>query len=137
MKRRMGFALAVAAGILATSALSRYLQATDVISAEAGRRLIQVVVGLALGVWGNYMPKSLITPVSTAVCATGRARSAIRVGGWSMTLAGLSYAGLWAFAPLPLAKVGSTAALIVAMVIMFTYGAWTLLYCRPRRLPGA
>ena len=106
------------------------------IPAEAGRRLIQVVVGLALAVWGNFMPKSLITPVST-VCAAGRARSAIRVGGWSMTLAGLSYAGLWAFAPVPLAKVGSTAALIVAMVIMFTYGAWTLLYCRPRRLPEA
>ena len=54
-----------------------------------------------------------------------------------MTLAGVSYASLWAFAPLPLADVVATAVVVLATIITVTYGAWTLLYCRPRRLPEA
>jgi hypothetical protein len=51
-----------------------------------------------------------------------------------MTL-GLAYAGLWAFAPLPLANVASMVVVASAMLITMGYGGWTLLACRSNRNP--
>jgi hypothetical protein len=53
-----------------------------------------------------------------------------------MTLAGLAYAGLWAFAPLAFADVASTVVVASAMVITMGYGGWIMLACRAsKRLP--
>ena len=41
-----------------------------------------------------------------AVVPSAYARQATRVAGWSMVLSGLVYAGLWAFAPIPVASGG-------------------------------
>jgi len=52
-----------------------------------------------------------------------------------MTLAGLAYAGLWAFA-LAFADVASTVVVASAMVITMGYGGWIMLACRAsKRLP--
>jgi hypothetical protein len=50
-----------------------------------------------------------------------------------MTLAGLAYAGLWAFAPLAFADVASMVIVPSAMVITLGYGGWTLLACRSNK----
>ena len=57
--------------------------------------------------------------------AVARAQSALRVGGWSMTLAGLAYAGLWAFAPLGVANIASMVVVAAAMLITMGFGGWT------------
>lgn len=131
IRRPIGIALATAAAILATSAFVRYLQSVDALEAETGRRMVQVVVGLALAVWGNYMPKRFGTG-GTNACASSRACSAVRVGGWSMTLAGLIRAGLWAFAPVPVADVVGMVVVLTALLVTLTYGTWALARCRHR-----
>jgi hypothetical protein len=50
-----------------------------------------------------------------------------------MTLAGLAYASLWAFAPLAVADVAATVVVAVAMLITMGYAGWTLLACRSKR----
>ncbi|MNL79221.1 hypothetical protein D3C87_2057760 [compost metagenome] len=40
---------------------------------------------------------------------------------WSLVLSGLVYAGLWAFAPLPVAVVGGCAAVVAGMAVTFGY----------------
>ncbi len=67
--------------------------------------VIRVVIG-PTGLWiawyGNRMPKAMVE------VRVARARQARRVAGWSLVLSGLVYAGLWAFAPIPVAiTVGS------------------------------
>lgn len=81
----------------------------------------RLVIGLN-GIWivwyGNRMPKIFVP----SACA----RQARRVAGWSMTLSGLFYIGLFAFAPLAVAlRVGSGA--VIAGI------ATTLIYCMTLR----
>ena len=78
------------------------------------------------------MPKDVGRWRASAV-AVARAQSALRVGGWSMTLAGLAYAGLWAFAPLGFANVASVVVVASAMLITMGYAWRTLLACRSKR----
>ena len=129
-RNRIGLALTVAAGLFATSALSRYLLTVDVVGAETSRRIVQIAVGLALAVWANYMPKDLMRP-GVSACASSVGRSAVRIGGWAMTLAGLTYAGVWAVAPLAVARPVAMAVVALALVVTVTIGLWTLLRCRP------
>lgn len=130
MRNRIALALTVAAGLFATSALSRYLLTVDVVGAETSRRIVQIAVGLALAVWANYMPKDLMRP-GVSACASSVGRSAVRIGGWAMTLAGLTYAGVWALAPLAVARPVAMAVVALALVVTVTVGLWTLLRCRP------
>lgn len=61
-----------------------------------------------------------------------RTQSALRVGGWSLTLAGLAYAGLWAFAPLAIARIVGIVVIASAVLIAMGYGGWTMFACRSR-----
>jgi len=121
--KRISFALAVAGFLLAAAAGLRYAESLDLISAETARRTVQVIVGLILAVYGNYLPKES-TRAGATVCVALRSQSALRVGGWSMTLAGLAQAGLWAFAPLSLANVASMIAVASATLITIVYSGW-------------
>jgi hypothetical protein len=125
IRRSFGFAVAPAAAVVATAAVSRYLQSTELVSPETGQRIVQVmqvVSGLGFAVWGNYIPKGFGTPPAQA-CAAGHARSAVRVGGWAMTLAGLTYAAVWAFAPASVARPIAGAAVATAAVVAMIYCA--------------
>ena len=51
----------------------------------------------------------------------------------SMTLAGLIYAGLWAFAPLAVADIAATAVVAVALAITIGYAGTALQACRAKR----
>jgi hypothetical protein len=133
IRKPLAMALALGAGMLVMSAFVKYLQAAGSIDAETGRRVVQVAVGLLLAGYGNYMPKRLAGGPAPA-CATARAQSALRVGGWSMTLAGLAHAVLWAFAPVRVADVAATAVVAIAVVITVTFGVWAFTHGRSR--PG-
>jgi hypothetical protein len=129
--KRTWFALLLAALFLGTAAALKYSQSIGLIDAETVKRTVQVMCGLLLAAYSNFMPKDLgHWPASAA--AVARAQSALRVGGWSLTLAGLTYAGLWAFAPLPFANLASLVIVASATLITMTYAGWTLMACRAK-----
>ncbi len=129
--KRTSSALALAVLLLGTAAALSYAQGLDLIGPDAARRTMQVMIGLMLAAYANLMPKDVGRWRASAL-AVARAQSALRVGGWSMTLAGLAYAGLWAFAPLAIADVASMAVVASAMLITMGYGGWMLLACRSK-----
>ena len=129
--KRISSAVAVAVLILGTAAGLSYAQRIDLIGPDAARRTMQVMIGLILAAYSNLMPKE-VGRWRASVLAAARAQSALRVGGWSMTLAGLAYAALWAFAPLGFADVASTGVVALAMLITMGYGGWSLLACRSK-----
>ena len=114
---------------IGSAAALRYAQGVESISADAARRVIQVLIGLILAAYANLMPKD-IGPWRGSIRAAARSQSALRVGGWSMTLAGLGYAGLWAVAPIAIADVASMLVVAVAMLVTVAYGVWTFVSCR-------
>jgi hypothetical protein len=133
--KRTSFAVAVAVLILGTAAALSYAQGLDLIGPDAAKRTMQVMIGLILAAYCNVMPKD-VGPWQTSRLAVARSQSVLRVGGWSMTLAGLAYAGLWAFAPLAFADVAAMAVVASAILITTGYGGWTLLACRSdKQLP--
>jgi hypothetical protein len=129
--KRTSFAVALAVLILVTAAALRYAQGVDLIAADASKRMMQVMLGLILAAYSNLMPKD-VGRWRASAAAVARSQSVLRVGGWSMTLAGVAYAGLWAFAPLALADVAAMAVVATAMLITIGYGGWTLFACRSK-----
>ncbi|MFN3669208.1 MAG: ammonium transporter [Brevundimonas sp.] len=83
------------------------------IDADTVTRLVLGATGLMVAWFGNRMPKTL--------APSARVRQVQRVGGWSMTLSGLVYAALWAFAPFQLALIGGCAAIIAGIAVTFGY----------------
>lgn len=76
-------------------------------------RLSLGVIGLYVAWFGNRIPKRF----TTNACA----RQVQRVAAWSQVLSGLTYAGLWAFAPIPVATWGGCAAILTGLAITFGY----------------
>lgn len=130
--KRISFAVALAVLILGTAAALSYAQRVDLIGPDAAKRTMQVMIGLLLAAYSNLMPKDIGRWRASAL-AMARAQSVLRVGGWSLTLAGLAYAGLWAFAPLAVADVAAMAVVASAMLITMGYGGWALRTCRSKQ----
>jgi hypothetical protein len=126
--RRISFSLAVAGFILAAAAGLKYAQFAQVIDADTARRAIQVIIGLVLAVYGNFMPKDIAR--ARSVRAQARVQSALRVGGWAMALAGLIHAGLWAFAPIAVAHLAAMAVVATATLVTMAYAGWAFRSCK-------
>ena len=129
MIKQLAFAVGFAAALIALAAGLRYAQGAGMLEAEASRRILQVIIGLALAAYANFMPKQ-IGPDRGSVNAQSWSQAALRVGGWSFTLAGLAYAALSAFAPPAFADLASMAVVIAAMVVTLGYALWTGATCR-------
>ena len=127
--KRLGFALALALLILGAAAGLRYAASAGLLTPDDSRRAIQVMIGLLLAAYANFMPKQIGSARSSPQ-AEARAQSALRVGGWSLTLAGIAYAGLWALAPLDFADVASMVVVAAALVLTLAYAIWCFLGCR-------
>lgn len=132
--RRLTFALVLAAAMLALAAGLRYAETVGWLTGDAAHRAMQVLIGLGLAAYANVMPKQLGRASASARVAA-QTQAALRVGGWSMTLAGLAYAGLWAFAPLTVADIASMVVVIAAMGITLGYAARAWARCRQAQ-PG-
>jgi hypothetical protein len=130
---RITFSVALAVSILGAAAALKYAQGLELIGADFARRAMQVTIGLVLAAYANVMPKEIGRWRASAAAAR-RSQSALRVSGWTMTLAGLTYAALWTFAPMAVADVAATAVVAAATVITVAYAAGTFLMCR--RSPG-
>jgi len=118
--KRLLPSIALAALLLLLAAILRFGEGQGLWSDEIARRSLQVVIGLGLAAYANLMPKQLSSPRRTPE-AEARVQAALRVGGWALTLAGLTQAALWAFAPLQLADTGSMIAVATGMVVTLAY----------------
>ena len=98
------------------------------LSDEFVRRAVQVLIGIGLAAWSNFTPKQ-IGPAASPQAEALKQRL-LRVCGWSMTLAGLAYAGFWAFAPLGFARTASVVVVVTAMVLTLGYTVRTVAACR-------
>ena len=128
MTKRLGWAIALAALILGSALALRYAESTGALGADDVRRAMQVLIGLMLAGYANLMPKQGRGVGS--VMAQARAQSALRVGGWSLTLAGVTYAGLWAFAPLNIADTAGLFVVAAATLLTAGYAVWAFTACR-------
>jgi hypothetical protein len=129
MTHRLVPAIALAAFIIAAALALGHAENAGWIGDDTAKRAMQVLIGLMLAAYANMMPKQLSRPRSS-LRAEAAAQSVLRVGGWSLTLASLVYAGLWAFAPLDLANIASMIVLGGATAFMLGYSAWAFMACR-------
>ncbi|WP_187775765.1 ammonium transporter [Luteimonas suaedae] len=113
MNRELIGYFAWALGIVAVALGASYARKLGYIDGETTTRVVIGLNGLMIAWMGNRMPK--------AVAPSARIRQVKRVGGWSMVLSGLVYAGLWAFAPIPVAKVVGSGAVIIGIAVTFGY----------------
>jgi hypothetical protein len=126
--KQISSALVIAAVMLAAAAVIKFAQGIELIGAEGASRAIQIVIGLVLAFFGNYMPKDVAR--SRTGCAESRFQSPLRVGGWLFTLAGLAYAALGAFAPIAIAGTAAMAVVATATLVTAGYCGWVVLTCR-------
>lgn len=123
-KREMTGSLIVAGAILLLAFAGASARKAGYIDPETVTRIVTASIGLMIAWWGNRMPKAFIPNA----CA----RQVRRFGGWSMTLSGLIYAALFAFAPLWVAYPAGMAAIVAGIVVTFLYA----LALRSRRRAG-
>ncbi|RZJ03194.1 MAG: hypothetical protein EON89_12430, partial [Brevundimonas sp.] len=122
-------ALVLAGAVIGGALVLTLLKTRGVIEAETASRGVQVVIGLMLAWYGNFMPKQP-GGARRSVRAQAVTQAALRVGGWAMTLGGLAYAALWAFAPRDVADWASVVVVAGAMAVTVGYAAWRGVRCR-------
>jgi hypothetical protein len=121
--KRFGGAIALGITFLAAAAALRYAGLQGIVGEDVATRAVQVIIGLGLAAYANVMPKQVSGRRRSPEAET-RAQAAQRVGGWSITLAGLVHAGLWAFAPLSFANPGSMVVVGGAVVLTLGHAFW-------------
>lgn len=130
-KKEILFGLKLAAAMIAGSLLLTFARKQGWVDAEQVMRGHNIIIGLALAAFCNFMPKRMTGSPRTLQHA-GLAQSIGRVGGWAMTLAFVVWSALWAFAPLDVAGIGSMAAVGTGVAMMIGYTVWK---CAASRVP--
>lgn len=100
-------------GIIALALGASFARHLGQIDADTVTRVVIGTNGLMIAWYGNRMPKAFAPSVA--------ARRLARVAGWSMAVSGLVYAGLWAFAPIPVAVAGGCGAVGAGIATTFGY----------------
>lgn len=113
MSKELAQDIASGVAILVLALGASFARSQGWIDADTTTRIVLGAIGLQLAWYGNRMPKKF--------APGARARQVQRVGGWSMALSGLVYAGLWAFAPMPVALVGGCGAVILGIAVTVGY----------------
>lgn len=113
MNKEVTGSLAWAGGIIALALAATWARQQGYIDTEATTRIVLGATGLMIAWYGNQMPKRFVP--------SHRARQVTRVGGWSLALSGLAYAGLWGFAPFDVALIGGCGAIIVGIAVTVGY----------------
>lgn len=116
MKKPFRTALAWGGGILLLALGAKFAFNHGYIDRDTMLRLVVGINGLMIVYYGNLVPK--------AVAPNANVRQVMRLSGWSQVLSGLVYAGVWAFAPIPLAVTIGTAAVAAGLVATLGYCFW-------------
>ncbi len=113
MKTDIKSSLAMAGGIIVLALAASFARGQGWIHPDTVTRIVLCAIGLMLAWIGNRMPKTIMPGV--------RAAQVNRVGGWSLAISGLIYAGFWIFAPIDVAVIGGCAAVVLGMAVTFVY----------------
>lgn len=113
MNKELFAGLAWGGGIVALALGATLARRMGYIDSDTVTRVVIGMNGLMMTWFGNRIPKGFV-PSAHA----GRAR---RVAGWSLVLSGLTYAGLFAFAPLPVAYWGGAGAVLAGIAVTMGY----------------
>lgn len=131
-RKEILFGLKLAAAMIAGALLLAVAHKQGWVGAELVTRGNNIIIGLALAVFCNAMPKRMQGSPRSVQQAT-LAQAIGRVGGWAMTLAFLVWTALWAFAPQELARTGSMVAVGAGVAVMLGYAAWKCVIHDARR----
>lgn len=115
--------LLLAGGILAAAAGLKYAESVGLVGDDMAQRVVQVMIGLMLAGFANVAPKR-IGPQRMSREAEARMQTARRIGGWSLTLAGLAHAALWVFAPADFAVIAAMIVVGSGVVVAIGYAVW-------------
>ncbi|MGV8928460.1 MAG: ammonium transporter [Brevundimonas sp.] len=113
MNKDIAGSLIWAGGLIALALAASYARRQGYVDGDMVNRIVMGATGLMIAWFGNRMPK--------AVAPSADARKVTRVGGWSLALSGLVYAGLWAFAPFDVALFFGCGAILVGIAVTLGY----------------
>ena len=116
MKKELIGALAWGVGMIALALGANLARKLGYIDGDTAKRMAVGIGGLWMAWYGNRMPKALVL-VRAPACAS----QVRRVASWSMVLSGLVYAGLWAFAPIPVAATAGAGAVLAGIAVTLGY----------------
>ena len=123
-RRHIVFSLKIAGAIIVSALLLTLARSQGWIDQSQVGRAVNIVIGLGMVAYANVMPKFMHETPPRSLREATLAQAFGRVGSWAMTLGFLVWTALWAFAPRDIAQVGSIAAVVASMVVMFGYLAW-------------
>lgn len=113
MNKDIAGSLTWAASIIVLALAASFARKQGYIDQDTTTRIVMGAIGSMVAWFGNRMPKTFV--------ANASARKVARVGGWSMALSGLVYAGLWAFAPFDAAVLMGCAAVLTGIIVTAAY----------------
>jgi hypothetical protein len=113
MNKELVAGLAWGGSVLAVAFGATLARRLGHVEADTVTRMVIGSNGLMIAWYGNRIPKAFVR--------SAEARRAKRVAGWSMVLSGLAYAGLFAFAPLPVASWGGLGAVLAGFAVTIGY----------------
>jgi hypothetical protein len=113
MNKDLIASLAWGGGIIAVALGMTFARQLGYVDDDTVTRVVIGLNGLMIAWFGNRMPKAFVP--------SARARQAKRVGGWSLVLSGLVYAGLFAFAPIQVAIIGGCGAVLAGIAVTLGY----------------
>jgi hypothetical protein len=120
--RNTAVALIAAGGYIAGAFALKLAEKAGYLSHDTSVRALEVFTGVALAVYGNFLPKTVGRVRNPAQAI--RMQAALRAGGWAFMLGGAGYA-VASLLPLPdavpLAILGSATAYV------FGYSAWAFM----------
>ena len=112
MKIDIRIALMWAASMLVLALGAKFAHDLGYIGQETVQRVV-AMNGLWMVYYGNRIPKK----VTSNACI----KKLQRISGWSSVLSGFVYAGVWIFAPIPVAVTVGTAAVAAGVIVTLGY----------------
>jgi len=103
--------------ILVTALGLKWAQHNHLVSGDFVERAVEVVIGLGLAVYSNFIPKT-VPGLKLSPARAARFQAAARLNAWIFVLAGIGFAAIWAFAPLSLAGTASMAVMGGGVVVV-------------------
>ena len=135
MNRSLTLSLVMAVVMIGGALALKSAQTLHLLGAETAQRVVQVMIGLMVAIYGNYMPKTLGAWRSAS--AETRTQFALRFGGRLFMIAGLAFAAVGAFAPLAVANIAQFAIMGPATIIVLGLTAWLAWACIQDSRSGA
>ncbi len=125
------YSLVLAAVIVVGAVLLAVARKQGWVEGDLVTRGFNVIMGLALAVYGNTIPKMIDGAPLRSINDAKMRQSVGRVTAWAMTLGFLTWTGLWAFAPKAIAQVGSMIAVGTTVVVTLAYTLWKYVTLQP------